>query len=273
MTLRPGRALLALFLAAVIAFVCVPILFVLVTSFNAKGIFPIRSGFQLSFDWYRNLPAGFFRGFKISLIVASVSTAIAIGPGVMAAFVIVRGNFPGKQLVGNIFLSPLILPLIVLGVSFYRYFILVDDITGLPLLDSYWGLILAHAGFTWAYVIRAVVAGLQNFNPQLEEAATDLGAGRWYTLFRVTLPAIRPSIVAGVIFAFLISFDDVPVSLFLYGSDTTPLPIELMHYMEDNIDPYITAMSTLTVVFSVVLMLAVERTIGMRRLVGLPEES
>jgi len=267
------RALLTVFLVSLVIFVCVPILFVLITSFNAKGIFPIRSGYEFSLQWYRGLPANFFRGFKISLIVGCASTLIAIGPGIMAAFAIARGSFRGKQLLGNIFLSPLVLPLIVLGVSFYRYFTLVSDFTGLPLLDSYWGLILAHAGFTWAYVIRAVVAGLENFDLELEHAAADLGAGLWYRLLHVTLPTIRPSIIGGVIFAFLISFDDVPVSLFLYGSETTPLPIELMNYMEDQIDPYITAMSTLTVAFSVALMLVVERTIGMRRLVGLPEEA
>jgi putative spermidine/putrescine transport system permease protein len=73
-----------------------------------------------------------------------------------------------------------------------------------------------------------------------------------------------------MIFAFMISFDDVPVSLFLYGTDTTPLPIELMNYMSDSIDPYITAMSSITVLFSVVLMFVVERTVGLRRVIGLP---
>ena len=264
-----GRLLLLL----TVLFVCVPIVFVVITSFNGKGIYLVRTGYQLSLHWYESLPKAFFSSFKVSLVVATASAAIALLPGIMAAFVIVRGRFPGKAILTNVFLSPLILPLIVLGVSYYRYFLLVYDSTGVSLLDSYWGLILAHAGFTWAYVVRAVVAGLQNFDLHLEEAAADLGAGRLYTTFRVTLPSIRPSIVAGMIFAFMISFDDVPVSLFLYGTKTTPLPIELMNYMSDSIDPYITAMSSLTVFFSIALMFIVERTIGLRRLVGLPEIS
>jgi len=260
-----------LILFAVVLFVCVPIIFVVVTSFNGKGIYLVRAGYQLSLHWYDSLPHGFFSSFKVSLVVATASAALSLPPGIMGGFILVRSNVPGKAVLSNLFLSPLILPLIVLGVSYYRYFLVIFDATGLPLLDSYWGLILAHAGFTWAYVVRAVVAGLQHFDPHLEEAAADLGASRLYTTLRVTLPAIRPSIAAGTIFAFMISFDDVPVSLFLYGTETTPLPIELMNYMSDNIDPYLTAMSTLTVLFSIVLMFIVEWTIGLRRLVGLPE--
>jgi putative spermidine/putrescine transport system permease protein len=267
------RSAMSLLLVTTVLFVCVPILFVVVTSFNQKGIYFIRTGYELSLHWYRSLPEEFFEAFKVSVVVATASAAIALPPGIMAAFLIVRGRFPGKAILTSLFLSPLILPLIVLGVSYYRYFLVLFDTTRLPLLDSYWGLILAHAGFTWAYVVRAVVAGLENFDPHLEEAAVDLGASRLYTTLRVTLPAIRPSIAAGAIFAFMISFDDVPVSLFLYGTDTTPLPIQLMNYMSDSIDPYITAMSTVTVLFSVVLMFVVERTVGLRRLVGLPEAS
>jgi len=249
----------------------VPIVFVVVTSFNAKGIYLVRTGYQLSLHWYQSLPPAFLSSFKVSLIVATASAAIALVPGIAAAFIIVRSEVPGKAILTNLFLSPLILPLIVLGVSYYRYFLIAFDATGVSLLDSYWGLILAHAGFTWAYVVRAVIAGLQHFDPHLEEAAADLGAGRLYTTLRVTLPTIRPAIVAGAIFAFMISFDDVPVSLFLYGTETLPLPIQLMNYMSDTIDPYITAMSSVTVFFSIALMFIVERTVGLRRLVGLPE--
>lgn len=267
------RGLVWVLLLLTVLFVCVPIVFVVVTSFNEKGIYLIRTGYQLSLRWYESLPKAFFSSFKVSLVVATASSAIALVPGIMAAFVIVRGQFPGKAMLTNLFLSPLILPLIVLGVSYYRYFLVVYDAAGVSLLDSYWGLILAHAGFTWAYVVRAVVAGLENFDLHLEEAAADLGAGRLYTTLRVTLPSIRPSIVAGTIFAFMISFDDVPVSLFLYSTRTTPLPIELMNYMSDNIDPYLTAMSSLTVFFSIALMVVVERTVGLRRFVGLREIS
>jgi len=266
----PRRALSALLLAVGVAFVCVPIIFVVVTSFNEKGIYLLRTGYRFSWKWYASLPPEFFAAFKVSIVVATASAAIALIPGIMAAFAIVRGRFRGKSALASLFVSPLILPLIVLGVSYYRYFLVLFDALKLPLLDSYWGLIAAHAGFTWAYVVRAVVAGLQHFDPHLEEAAMDLGAGRLYTTLRVTLPAIRPSIAAGAIFAFMISFDDVPVSLFLYGTETTPLPIQLMNYMSDSIDPYITAMSSITVAFSVVLMFFVERTVGLRRLVGLP---
>jgi len=267
------RGLVWVLLLLTVLFVCVPIVFVVVTSFNEKGIYLIRTGYQLSLHWYESLPKAFFSSFKVSLVVATASSAIALVPGIMAAFVIVRGQFPGKAMLTNLFLSPLILPLIVLGVSYYRYFLVVYDAAGVSLLDSYWGLILAHAGFTWAYVVRAVVAGLENFDLHVEEAAADLGAGRLYPTLRVTLPSIRPSIVAGTIFAFMISFDDVPVSLFLYSTRTTPLPIELMNYMSDNIDPYLTAMSSLTVFFSIALMVVVERTVGLRRFVGLREIS
>ena len=267
------RAFVWVLLLVIVLFVCVPIVFVVVTSFNEKGLYFIRTGYTVSLHWYESLPKAFFTSFKVSLIVATLSAAIALAPGMMAAFAIVRGHFRGKAILTNLFLSPLILPLIVLGVSYYRYFLIVEDATGVSLVDSYWGLILSHAGFTWAYVVRAVVAGLQHFDPHLEEAAADLGASRLYTTLRVTLPTIRPSIVAGLIFAFMISFDDVPVSLFLYGTETTPLPIELMNYMSDSIDPYITAMSSLLVFFSIGFMLVVERTVGLRRLVGLPEIS
>jgi ABC-type glycerol-3-phosphate transport system permease component len=127
------RALGWLLLALTTLFVCVPIAFVVVTSFNEKGIYFLRTGYSFSLHWYESLPKGFFSSFKVSIIVAVASALLALPPGIAAAFVIVRGHFPGKALLANLFLSPLILPLIVLGVSYYRYFIIIESSTGAPL--------------------------------------------------------------------------------------------------------------------------------------------
>ena len=266
-----GAVLRALPVLLVVLFIATPVVFVVITALNEHGIFISRTGFSFSLKWFTSIPEQFVSAFVTSLIIACGAAIVAIPPGVIAGLALARGSFPGKEALSHILLSPLMIPLIVLGVSYYRAYLILWDVTGLSMLETYAGLILAHAGFTWAYVIRTVMAGLTNFSPNVEDAAIDLGASRTYTLLHVTLPIVRPAVIAGAIFAFLMSFDDVPVALFIYGPGTTPLAVELFNYIGQDINPYISAVSALVVLFSIVVMFLVDRLVGIRRFVGLPD--
>jgi len=175
---------------------------------------------------------------------------------------LVRGNYPGKGLLKAFFSSPLQIPLIVLGVIFLQYYVLVGGKLNIRLTDTYLGLILAHVIITFPFVLGTVGSVLERFDTALEEAALVHGASKWSTFRRVTLPIITPGIYAGALYAFINSFGNVPVSLFLIGSNITTLPVEIFYALEFDFSPAILALSTLTVVFSVVLVQLIQRLTG-----------
>ena len=264
-----GRFIGLAFLAAVFAFLLIPLAYVAFGSLNETTLaFPPRT---LSARSYRTIPEAFFRALGVSLIVAATSTCIAIPLGVGGAFSLVRGRFPGRDLVNGILLSPLLLPMLVLGVGLYQFYHGVGQATGIPLTGSLAGLILGHVSFCVPYVARAVMPVLASLPPSLEEAAQDLGAGRWITFSWVTLPLIRTGLLAGAAFAFLTSFDNFPMSLFLAEGENATLPVVVFHFIEFDLKPTVLAMSTLVILFSLVAMVIVERTIGLATFVGLRE--
>jgi putative spermidine/putrescine transport system permease protein len=129
---------------------------------------------------------------------------------------------------------------------------------------TYWGLLVGHLVFAVPYVIRTAIAVLQNFDRSLEEAARSLGASEWVTFREVTLPLIRPGVMAGGIFAFIISFDQFPLSLFLVAPGAETLPITLFNYLKYDFDPTIAAAATVSIAVSFVVVVLLERTIGLQ---------
>lgn len=246
----------------VLVFLLAPFLFVVVGSLGADAVitFPPRS---LTLHWYTQISPEFIRAFGVSLLLAAISSVLSIMLAFPAALGLVRGQFGGKAAVQALLRAPLQVPQLVIGVAFLQFYRLAEDVNDMRLTGSFIGLVLAHLCFTVPYAISALSAALAKTNLHVEEAAYSLGASRWSTLRRVTLPSIRQGISAAMFFAFITSFENVPVSLFLVGSGVTTLPIMIFEEVQFAFSPIILAVSTIVVVASTVLILLVQRFAGL----------
>lgn len=221
---------------------------------------------QVTLDWYRRIPAEHLDGMLLSLVLAATATLGACLIGVPAAFGLVRGNFPGKAAAAALLRAPLQIPAVVSGIAFLQLFNLLGDAFEIELAGSFAGLVLAHVFLATPFVIGSVGAVLQRFNPRLEEAALSLGAGRLRVLRRVTLPLIMPGIYTGALYGFMVSFVDVPVSMFLATPGRVTYPVELFYAMEHDFSPTILASATITMAGALVLLVISQRLVGLERL-------
>jgi len=256
-----GATAVKAFSIAVYAFLLAPLVVVVIASFNSADFlsFPPR-GFSLR--WYRALWESEVWGdsFRLSLLLTAVVTPLALLIGTLAAYALVRYSFPGKGLVATLVMAPLVMPQIVLGIALLNY------MSGLGLVGSLTGLILGHLVVTLPFTVRLVSISVHNLDPALERAAENLGATPLQTFWRVTLPLLRPGIVAGAIFAAIISFGELAVTLLIAGARTTTLPLRIFNYTEYNFDPTINAVSTIFVALALVLIIVLDRLIGLVRI-------
>jgi putative spermidine/putrescine transport system permease protein len=236
-----------------LAFLVLPILVIIPLSFSSSQflVYPIP-GFSLR--WYDNLihSDAWIRAAKNSFIVAPLATLIATVLGTLAAVGLNKADFPGKGLLMAILISPMVVPVVVIGVGVYLFF------APLGLSDSYTGLILSHVALGAPFVVITVLATLQGFNHNLVRASLSLGAGQLRTFFRITLPVIAPGLIAGALFAFATSFDEVVITMFLAGPSQATLPRQMFAGIRENVDPTIAALATLLMVFSTCLLLGLE---------------
>lgn len=214
--------------------------------------------------WYKQLfvHKGMMGSFATSLRLATIVTVIAVLTGIPAAYALKRLEFPGREFVLSLFTAPLLLPSIVLGLAMLLVFV------DLRLLGTFTGLVIAHLVVTTPYVIRITITALGGIAPALEEAAATLGATPLTVFFRVTLPLMLPGVVASTALAFLISFDEVVLSLFITGPSITTLPVEMFNYVETQANPMIAAVSTMLIVVTILLILMVEKSIGLSKAIG-----
>ncbi len=245
-----------IYAALVYGFLYLPILVLVVFSFNKSKLNATWSGFTL--DWYKSLlnNAQILEALKNSLIIAFVSTFFAVVIGTLAAIGMYRYKFKGKKVMEGLLYIPVVIPEIVMGISMLAFFSLLNLEAGLLTL------ILAHITFCIAYVIVVVRARLDGFDIALEEAALDLGATPWQTLTKVTLPVISPGIIAGGLLAFTLSLDDVIISFFASGPDSNTLPLKIFSMVKFGVTPEINALSTVMMVFTLSMVLIAE---GIRR--------
>jgi putative spermidine/putrescine transport system permease protein len=162
-----------------------------------------------------------------------------------------------------LFRLPLQVPFVVTGVVFLQFYYRLADLVGVNAAGSLPGLIGAHVFVTIPYSVGTVAAVLARFDRGLEEAADSLGATPWSTFWQVTFPLIRPGIFAGTLYAFIVSFGDVPVAIFLSGSSRATLPVEIFQSLQFDFDPSVLAMSTVVVVLSVLLVVVMQRAAGL----------
>ena len=250
-------------IAALYVFLLGPLAIVVMISFDARPFLAFPPG-EWSLRWYGALArnAAFVGGVKVSLVLGVAAAVGSCAVGVPAALAISRRQFPGRDALATFFLLPLMVPSIVLGLA------LLLLLSPLRLTATYPGLLAGHLLITLPYVIRTTATSLQTLVPEYEEAALSLGARPWQVFRRVTLPLIRPGVIAGAALAFLVSFDEVVISLFLVGPRLTTLPVEVFRYVQDRADPQAAALSVVLIALSVGVVLLVEKALGLRRMLG-----
>jgi len=210
----------------------------------------------------------FIASFRLSLVVAVGATVISLALGTLASIAIVRGKFPGSDILASVFLAPLAVPGIVLGLAIYIFFFKVGAAIGIRIAGTMTSLILAHVVLTLPWTIRFTSAGLTTIDKNLEDAAMTLGAPPLRTFWHVTFPLMRASLVAAAVFAFLTSYNALEMSLFLVGPGMTTVPIVLLQRVSWNFDPSVAAMATVQVAISAVALIILTRLVGAERIFG-----
>lgn len=230
----------------VFAFLYLPILVLIVFSFNDSKLNILFEGFTLK--WYIELFSNrsLLEAFKNTFIVATTSTLISVVIGTISAIGLCKFDFKLKGIVNRMLYIPIVLPDIVIGISMLAVYTLMKMSLGM------FTLILAHITFSIPYVIVSVRSSLEGMNPYLEEASNDLGANAIQTFFRVTLPSIIPGILSGGMLAFTLSMDDVVISYFTAGPDANTLPLQIYSMIKSGITPDVNALFSLMLLITFV---------------------
>lgn len=248
----------------VMLFVLAPLLVVLALSVSDSPFasFPPH-GFTLA--WYAQVltDPDFQHSAELSIGLALAATIASLLLGIPAAFVLTRAPIPGQAAIHGLLLSPLVFPTLIIGLALLQF------LSSMGLLNSVFNLFLGHTVVTLPYVVRAVGVSLLLVDHSLEEAARTLGANRWRSFWRVTMPQIAPGVAAGALFAFMVSLDNYPVSMWLSDARAVPLPILLFNDMGSVFDPSIATMASLMILVGAVAVMLLERLVGLRRAMGI----
>ena len=209
----------------------------------------------------------FADGFATSFEVGVLAMAGGLAVGIPASLALVRAELRFRETLNTLLLSPLMVPGIVTGTALYLFFVDVEIATELPLKGSIPGLVLGHILITIPWTVRLIAANLVGVDRAIEEAAMNLGANRLQTLHKVTLPLIRPGVVAAALFSFVVSFGNLELSLFLVGPGVTTLPIAILQYLQWKIDPTIAAVSLIQIALILAGMAITNRFVRLSQVV------
>ncbi|WP_375784885.1 ABC transporter permease [Bradyrhizobium sp. Pha-3] len=249
---------------ATIAFLVTPLLIAAVMSFDSReflGPFPPPG---LSLQWYVGFfsDAYYLKGVQVSLILALGATALSTLVGVTAAFMLDRYSFPGKETLPAFFLSPLVVPHVIIGFSLLLFFSTIGVFDGLIRLVG------GHLIITVPYVIRTTLASPVGIRKSLTEVALSLGATERRAFWKVTVPLTKTGIAAGAVFAFAYSMDDVSVSLFLTGPNFYTLPVAMTNMMRSQFDLRIAAAAVCLIALTIALIWVLVRIVGLDKVIG-----
>ena len=246
--LSPGKFSLATIALATFAFLYVPIIVLIIFSFNSARSGAAWQGFTL--NWYARMfnNARIIESAGTSLLIAVLSTLGAVVIGTLTAMAMERYAFRAKAAWDGLLYMPVIIPEIVAGISLLLFFALIGIERGL------FTLVVSHIAFSMPFVYLTVRARLADFDRSVEEAAQDLGANEWVTFTRVTLPLLMPGIVSGALLAFTLSLDDFVISFFVNGKGWQTLPVYIWGQIRRGVTPEINAISTLMLAFSIMLV-------------------
>ena len=259
--MQKNGPLALIFNALVITFMLAPLVIVCLVAFTPEETLTIpTTSFSLRwFDQVLHHPdfvQSFWNSLGLAVSAASISTALAVP----AAIALIRYDIPGRGMLQGLFLSPLIIPHLVLGVAMLRMFSLVGG------QGSYGWLIFAHALVVMPYTMRLVMAALIGFDRSAEHAAYSLGASNATVFKRITLPMILPGITGGWLLAFINSFDELTMSIFVVSPSTVTLPVRMYMYATESLDPMMAAVSALIVFITLGLMLLLDKVYGLDRI-------
>lgn len=245
-----GWPLIRFFTVLVYLFMFTPVLVVMLLSFNSSqfGSFPMEG---VSLRWFVALweNEAIVRAFKTSVTLGALTSIISTTIGVLASLAMVRYDFPGKRLISTALIAPILVPEVVLAVALLLF------LRWLALPKSFFLLLLGHVVFTLPFVILVVQARLVGIRRDYEEAAQSLGANPIQTFFRITLPLMLPAVLAGMLFSFTISFDDITGTLFWKPGGIETVPTQIFAMLRNSISPEINALGTVMMVITVVLPL------------------
>lgn len=246
-----------LFHTLVIIFMLAPMVIICLVAFTPENTLTIPTT-SFSLRWFHAIfeHPDFVDSFKNSLWLATIATALAVPAGLALD----RYEFPGRGALNGLFMSPLIIPHLVLGVAFLRLFALVGA-TG-----SFTWLVASHVIVILPYVLRLVLAALAGMDRSAEQAALTLGASVWTSFRRVTAPMILPGITGGWLLAFINSFDELTMSIFVTSPQTVTLPVRMYMYATESIDPMMAAVSALMVALTAAAMLVLDRAFGLDKI-------
>lgn len=244
---------LVLFCTIVYLFLHIPILVLVIFSFNSSKFSVEWTGF--TWQWYTRLldRPDIINGLKASVIVGLAATVLSAVFGTLIAMALARHKFRGRTALEAFLYVPLVTPEIVVGISLLILFVLIGIPLGLTTIT------IAHVAFCISFVVVVVLARLQGLDQNLEEAAMTLGADEFTTFFKITLPQIWPGVLSGALLAFTMSFDDFVITSFVSGTGSSTLPIVVYGMVRKNIEPSINAISTIILVITAILIYASDR--------------
>ena len=261
LTDRIGRSALTAFAWLAILYLALPLVIIIGVSVTTTGYlrFP-PVGFTLK--WYGRFlgDPSYLSAIWLSASLAVCAAAISLVLGVPVALVLARGQIGGKKVLSALFLSPLILPPIVIGAAVLQY------ASALGFARSFGAMLVGHVVLVVPYIVRTTLASLSGFDGSLEEAARDLGASSPVAFFKITLPIIKPGIIAGCLFAVIISWINVELSIFNTTAHLMTIPVKLFNYIQYSVDPMIAAVSAATIYVAVIVVVALDVMVGIDRI-------
>lgn len=249
------------FNALFVVFLVSPMVLVCLVAFTPEDYLALPTN-GLSLRWFYRLGEypEFMESFRTSLGVALASAIVALLFAVPAGLAIARYRFVGRETLNALFMSPLMLPHIVLGIAFLRFY------TEIGLSGTTAGLVIGHVVIVFPFAMRMIIAGASGMDKRIEDAAASLGASRVTIYRRIILPLIVPGVASGFALSFIQSFDETTMTIFVASPTTTTLPVRMFNYIQDSIDPLICAVSALLILLTVILMIVLDRLYGLERL-------
>jgi putative spermidine/putrescine transport system permease protein len=258
-----GRVLRNAAAGLVFAFLLAPLAVLVVSSFNSTAslAFP-PAGFSLR--WYDEVlgSPGWLVSFQLSGLLAVLVVITTLVIATPAGYALTRGSLPGKSVIAGLALAPLLVPEIIIALGLLYY------LQGLHLINTVTGLWLAHSLIALPYALRAIMVSAAGLDPALERAAASLGASRARTFGTVTLPLMRPGMVAGAVFAAVTSLGEIAITALISGANTVTVPVRIFSAVQFQLDPSVAAVSTLLMAASVIVLLVLDRFAGISEVVA-----
>ncbi|HZG18439.1 MAG TPA: ABC transporter permease [Herbaspirillum sp.] len=261
--MKSTSPLLVVFHWLFLAFMLAPLLMVALVSVTDKGYISMPFD-AASWRWYAAILQNddfidaFYRSLGLGAVAATLATLLAIPAGMAIAW----HRFAGRELILGVLLSPLMVPNVVLGIALLRL------LTQIGSSGTLWGLAAAHTVLVLPYVLRLVVAAATGFDRSVVQAAQSLGASGWTVFRRIELPLILPGVAGGWLIAFINSFDELTMSIFVSSPGTQTLPVKMYNHIANTIDPLLASISTVLILITLALMLILDRCYGLDKVLA-----